>query len=57
MDDADLVEITAQQWVEKLGRDAPTHLKQRAECSAREGDELSAEAWRDIAEAAERMIA
>jgi hypothetical protein len=46
----------AAQYVERLGRDAPKHLRDRAEEAQLMGDEASAETWCEIAEAAEEML-
>jgi hypothetical protein len=40
----------------RLGRDAPKQLRDRAEDAEVMGDDVSAETWREIAEAAEGML-
>jgi hypothetical protein len=55
-DDDDLVEQVAREYVERHGRDSLPILRERAEIADEFGDVVSAEAWRDIADAAERML-
>src|SRR4051794_21585915 len=54
-DDA-LVWQVAQEYVARRGAECITSLMESAEIAEAIGDELSARAWRDIAEAAERLI-
>ena len=56
MDDSESIRHVAGQYVERLGRDAPKHLRDRAEDAEVMGDGASAETWREIAEAAEEML-
>jgi hypothetical protein len=55
-DDAGLVKAVAEEFVARLGAAAPAELYDLAEIAAGAGDQASAEAWRDIARAAERLI-
>jgi hypothetical protein len=50
-----LIGKVAREFVSCLGFDAPAYLEEQAELAAEQGDELSARAWRDIADAAERV--
>jgi hypothetical protein len=54
-DDEDLVQV-AREYVHRHGRDSLAILRERAELADEMGDVVSAEAWRDIADAAERML-
>jgi len=54
MDDHDVVEHVARQFVRRHGAGAVDVLRERADCSA--GDCISADAWLDIADAAERLL-
>ena len=54
MDDHALVEHVARQFVRRHGACAVEVLRDRADCCA--GDEVSADAWLDIADAAERLL-
>ena len=56
MDDADEVDGVAAEFLERLGPSVIVDLRERAEMSAESGDQLSAEAWTDIADAAERLL-
>ena len=56
MEDDEAIQHVAGQYVERLGRDAPKHLHERAEQAQAIGDHSSADAWREIAEAAERLL-
>jgi hypothetical protein len=56
MDDEILVVETATVFVERMGTAAIEHLQEQAELAAFAGDNLSEEAWRDIAEAAIRLV-
>src|SRR5205814_9583989 len=54
MDDNDVVEHVARQFVRRHGVSAVEVLRERADCCAE--DYRSADAWRDIAEAARRLL-
>jgi hypothetical protein len=54
-DKADIDE-TARQYLRAHGRAAVALLIELAEIDAAAGDELSARTWRDIAEAAKRIL-
>ena len=54
MDDHDLVEHVARQFVRRHGACAVDVLRERADCCA--ADYRSANAWLDIADAAERLL-
>jgi hypothetical protein len=51
-----LVERVAREFLDRHGSDAPLILREHAEIADGLGDRLSAEAWRDIADAVERLI-
>lgn len=55
-DDEKLVEKVAREVVDQHGTDALEILRERAEAADICGDALAAETWRDIADAAERML-
>ena len=55
-DDDDLVEQVAREYVQRHGRDSLPILRERADMAEELGDVFSAEAWREIADAAERML-
>lgn len=55
-DDQAVVQQVAREHIERFGRKAPDYLRERAEQAELIGDQLSADAWREIAEAAERML-
>jgi hypothetical protein len=55
-DDAEL-RLEAAKYVRRLGDKAVPFLCELAEMAALDGDDLSAEAWSDIAEAARRLLA
>ena len=55
-DDVDEVERAARDAIEQYGEGAVEVLRERAEVADHIGDLLAAEAWRDIADAAERML-
>jgi hypothetical protein len=57
MEDGDLVEKVAREFVEQHGLDAVPILRECAEAADMNGDELAAQAWSDIAESAERIAA
>ena len=54
MDDYHQVEHVARQFVRRHGACAVELLRERADCCA--GDCVSADAWLDIADAAERLL-
>jgi hypothetical protein len=56
MDDADDVERIAGEFLKRHGPSVIPDLRECAEISATNGDQLSAEAWTDIADAAERLL-
>ena len=55
-DDEKLVEKVAREIVDQHGTDAMEILRERVEAADTCGDELAAETWRDIADAAERIL-
>jgi hypothetical protein len=55
-DDEKLVEKVAREIVDQHGTDALEILRERADAADLCSDELAAETWRDIADAAERML-
>jgi hypothetical protein len=55
-EDEKIVEQVAREVLEQYGGDAVPILRERAEVADHLGDELAAKAWRDIADAAERML-
>ena len=55
MDDAHLVEEVARDFVYRHGRMAVSILLERAAADAETGDQPSAQAWLDLAEAAVRI--
>ena len=55
MDDNDLVEQVAREYVQRHGTDSLDVLRDLAEVADQIDDYASAEAWRDIADAAERI--
>ncbi len=55
-DDDDDIEQVAREYVERHGADSVLILRERADAADAVGDLLSAEAWRDIADAAERIL-
>jgi hypothetical protein len=56
MSDDDDVEQVAHEYVQRHGLDSPSILRDYAEVADTIGDILSAETWRDIADAAERIL-
>jgi hypothetical protein len=56
MDDADEVNRVAAEILERHGPTVIPDLRERAEIAAANGNQLSAEAWTDIADAAERLL-
>jgi hypothetical protein len=57
MDDAQLVEKVARDFLDWHGAGAVNVLRDRAEQASVEGDPVSEQAWRDIANAAARITA
>jgi hypothetical protein len=59
MDDADDdgIELMAREFVDRHGPEAIDRLREQAEIAAERGDDLAAEAWRDIIAYAERLLA
>jgi hypothetical protein len=55
-DNGGAVDQAAREAIDQHGDDAVSVLRERAEVADHLGDELSAQAWRDIADAAERML-
>ncbi len=56
MENGEAVEAAAREAIDQHGDDAIAILRERAELADHVGDLLGAEAWRDIADAAERML-
>jgi len=56
MDDAEEVDRVAAKFLERHGPSVIPDLRERAEIATANGDQLSAEAWTDIADAAERLL-
>jgi hypothetical protein len=56
MDDADEVQRVAREFLETHGPSVILDLREQAEIAAANGDQLSAEAWTDNADAAERLL-
>ena len=50
------VEQAAREFVDQYGAEAVPILRERAQSSEALKDEVAAKAWRDIAEAAERLL-
>jgi hypothetical protein len=55
-DDGWAVERAAQEAIGQYGGDAVAILRERADLADQIGDMLTAETWRDIADAAERIL-
>jgi transcription initiation factor IIE alpha subunit len=55
-DDERLVEKVAREVVDQHGPDAIPILRERAKAADMSDDALAAETWRDIADAAERIL-
>ena len=55
-DNGGAVDQAAREAIDQHGDDAVSVLRERAEVADHLVDELSAQAWRDIADAAERML-
>ena len=56
MENGEAVDQAAREAIDQHGNDAVSILRERAEVADQLGDKLSAEAWHDIADAAERML-
>jgi hypothetical protein len=56
MESGEAAEAAARELIDQHGDDAVAILRERAELADHIGDLLAAEAWRDIADAAERML-
>jgi hypothetical protein len=56
MDDGDEVDRVAAEFLKRYGPSVILELRERAEIAAANGDQLSAETWTDIADAAERLL-
>ncbi len=56
MTDDELVEQTARRCLHRHGPPVIRSLRERAEIAEGIGDMLSAEAWQDIADAAQRLV-
>jgi hypothetical protein len=56
MDDADEVYKVAAECLGRHGASVVADLRERAEIAAANGDPLSAEAWTDVADAAEKLL-
>jgi hypothetical protein len=55
-EDEKTVDQVARETIESYGAVAVPVLRERADQAEAIGDELAAKAWRDIADAAERML-
>jgi len=53
----DSVEQVARELIDHHGPDALRIVRERAEIAGQLGDQLSAKAWRDIADTIERLLA
>lgn len=56
MNDSEMVELEAERQVRRNGREALTQIYRAAETATLNGDRLSAQAWFDIGDAAERLL-
>ena len=56
MEDQDEVDRVAVEFLERHGPTVIADLRERAEIAAAIGDQLSAETWADIADAAEKLL-
>lgn len=56
MDDKDLVDKVAAEFLKRDGPSVIAELRDYAELAAANDDQLSAEAWTDIADAAEALL-
>lgn len=54
--DDDLIDDVARDYVGRYGLGALALIRERAEIAREAGDFLSAQAWQDIADAAERIL-
>jgi hypothetical protein len=57
MKDTAVVKAVAADYARHFGSDAVLRLHEEEEIAARQGDTLSAKAWRDIADAAAEILA
>jgi hypothetical protein len=55
-EDAASVDQAARQYIQRFGRHAARYLRAQADIARIEGDQLSADAWDEIASAAERLL-
>ena len=55
MDDSDIVESVARGMIERFGDGAVGFVREQAEIADALPDKLSAETWRDIADAIKRL--
>ena len=56
MENGEAVEQAAGEAIDQHGNDAVSILRERAEIADQLGDELSAKAWRDIADAVQSIL-
>jgi hypothetical protein len=56
MENGEAVSQSAREAIDQHGDNAVSILRERAEVADQLGDQLSAKAWRDIADAAEGML-
>jgi hypothetical protein len=56
-DDTDDIRRVAEDYVTRMGAGAVEYLREREKVDRERGDDLSAEAWRDILAAAEKILA
>ena len=56
MEDADEVNRAAAEYLARHGPDVIADLRELAEIARANGDELSAEAWTDIADAVDKLL-
>ena len=56
MENGEAVEQAAREAIDQHGNDAVSILRERAEIADQLGDELSAKAWRDIADAVQSIL-
>jgi hypothetical protein len=56
MDDAPMVLSVARGYVKSFGKAAPRKLRQFARAADKRGDMVSAETWRDLADAAQLIL-
>ena len=55
-DNGQLIDRVAREQIQQHGANAVSILRERAEIAEASGDELSAEAWREIAQAVNRLL-